>query len=260
MKIIKIPFSKGGLGKTAGCELAPDRIVEKMKEFYLNETGFKPDFQIDDVKVDQENIDETNKSIFEKIKSTSAKSILLGGDHSITYAAFKAAAARNPGCGLVIFDAHPDCESDMSPPTHEDFVNVLVKERIVPSDRLIIIGVRNWDGPEREFLEKNKIKFFSMKYLAMNDMSEIIDGITETVREWPSFYLSIDIDVADPAFAPGTGHAEPGGLTSRELIYFIQRIKLLKNWQFADIVEVNPEKDANELTSKLAAKLVFELS
>jgi len=82
----------------------------------------------------------------------------------------------------------------------------------------------------------------------------------ETARGWGAFYLSIDIDVIDPAFAPGTGFREPGGLTSREMIYFIQRLKRLKNLKMTDITEVNPSKDSADLTVKLAAKLVKELA
>lgn len=260
MKIIKIPFSKGGLGKTAGCELAPDRIVDNLDNFYLNEAGFKPIFDIEELKVDQDNIETTNENIQTKISQLKEKAILLGGDHSITYATFKAFAKNNPGAGLIILDAHPDCESDVQTPSHEDFLRSLIHENIVPKEKVILIGIRNWDGPEKEFLEANNIRYFSMKKITLNTLHDIIDTITETARNWPSVYLSIDIDVADPAFAPGTGYQEPGGLSSRELVYAIQRFKLLKNLKLADIVEINPKKDINDTTSILAAKLVVELS
>ena len=260
MKLIKVPFSKGGLGKTDGCELAPDKIIEILKESNLSESGFKPQFQIDEINIDQSNIETTNKNIFSKIKDTTTRSILIGGDHSITFAAVKAFAKKNPGTGIVMFDAHPDCEHNMDPPSHEDFIRTLVENNIVPADRIILIGIRSWDGPEKEFLETKNIRYFTMKQINMHGLSDVMDTVTESVRSWPYFYLSIDIDAADPAFAPGTGYQEPGGLTSREIIYAIQRIKLLKNWQFADIVEVNPKKDTNNITAALAAKLVVELS
>ena len=260
MRLIKVPFSKGGLGRTDGCELAPDRIIDILKNSNLTESGFRPNFQIDEINIDQSNIETTNTNIFNKIRDTNIKSILLGGDHSITFAAVKAFAKNNPGAGIVMFDAHPDCEHNMDPPSHEDFIRNLVENSIVPADRIILIGIRSWDGLEKEFLEAKNIRYFTMKQINMHSLSDVMDTVTETVRSWPSFYLSIDIDAADPAFAPGTGYQEPGGLTSRELIYAIQRMKLLKNWQFADIVEVNPKKDINDSTSKLAAKLVVELS
>ena len=72
-------------------------------------------------------------------------------------------------------------------------------------------------------------------------------------------YVSVDIDVIDPAFAPATGYPEPGGLSSREFIYLIQRINKMKNLRGIDIVEINPEKDENNLTIKLGAKILSEL-
>ena len=104
-----------------------------------------------------------------------------------------------------------------------------------------------------------------MKYYTMNEITTegkdvVCDAIMAAAKDFGALYLSIDIDSVDAAFAPGTGYPEPGGLTSRELLYFIQRIKLLKNLKASDIVEVNPEKDVNGITSKLAAKIVVELA
>ena len=82
--------------------------------------------------------------------------------------------------------------------------------------------------------------------------------VMEKARKFENLYISLDIDSVDPAFAPGTGCIEPGGLASRELIYFIQRLKLLKNLRMMDIVEVNPKIDVNNMTSKLAAKVIGE--
>ena len=74
------------------------------------------------------------------------------------------------------------------------------------------------------------------------------------------FYLSIDIDGVDPAYAPGVTWPEPGGLTSREIVYLVRKLKKLKGLVGTEIVEVNPEKDINNMTVKLAARLVKELS
>jgi len=99
-----------------------------------------------------------------------------------------------------------------------------------------------------------------MKEIAIEGKREVCESIMSVAREWDGSYLSIDIDALDPAYAPGTGHSEPGGLTTRQLIYFIQRLKILKNLNAADIVEVNPKKDVNDMTSKVAAKLIAELA
>lgn len=261
MKLIKIPFSKGGLGRTDGVELAPDAIIKAGEDLYLNESGYDSRIEIDQVDVDQNNMQATHEKIIEKINQTADKSekvIILGGDHSITYPAFKAFAMKNPGAGIIVFDAHPDCMSDDSR-THEDYLSALINEKILDPDQAILIAIRNWDGAEKEFMEANKLNVFNMKKIAIYGLESAADAVTETAREWPALYLSIDIDAVDPAFAPGTGYIEPAGMTSRELIYFLQRIKLLKNLKMIDLVEINPKKDQAGLTVKLGAKIVKEL-
>ncbi len=78
-------------------------------------------------------------------------------------------------------------------------------------------------------------------------------------KSFKDLYVSIDIDVLDPAFAPGTGYMEPGGLSTRELLFFLHRLKKLQNLRAYDLVEINPSKDVNELTSKVGSKILVEL-
>lgn len=260
MKLLKIPFSAGGLGKTQGTELAPDEIVKELKEFYMNESGILPLFDVEDVKINQSNIEETNKNIEEKVrKNRKNKLAILGGDHSITYASFKAISdLENPG--LLIFDAHPDCMQDFDPPTHEDFVKVLVNKGLLKKENLILVGLRNWHKDEYDFLKKNKIRYFQMKEISEENIHEITDSVMSIAKNFSHLYISIDIDVVDPAFAPGTGYPEPAGFTSRQLFYMLHRLNNLKNIKIVDIVEVNPKKDINNMTSKLAAKILAELN
>ncbi|MFC1696941.1 arginase family protein [Nanoarchaeota archaeon] len=259
MKLIKIPFSAGGLGKADGSELAPDQIVEKLNELYLNEDGKQRNFEIQEINIDNHNVEQSHKNIQEQLPNE--KSIIIGGDHSITYSTFKAFVKNNPNAGLIIFDAHPDCENNFSPPSQEDFVKVLVEENILDPQKIIMIGIRNMHELELKFMHEKNIRTFSMKTISeLNSMQDMIDAVMETAKKWPSLYISIDIDAIDPVFAPGTGYNEPGGFTSRELITIIQRFKLLPNIGMIDLVEVNPKKDINNLTVKLAAKIIKELS
>ena len=266
MQIIKVPSSEGNLGKNSGCENAPDRIIQKIEEFYANESGKEvklDEFKIDEAKISKGNIDETNKNIYEKAKKVFNDKdfpVFLGGDHSITYSLFKAFSEKNKNSGLLIFDAHPDTEKGMKSISHEDFLRKLVEDKILKKENVILVGLRNWSIEEFRFLNENKIKVFNMKSIFEYGIKEFCDNIMEIAREFESLYLSLDIDVTDPGATPGTGYIEPGGLSSRELIYFIQRIGLLKNLKVADIAEVNPEKDINDMTSKLAAKIIVELS
>jgi len=260
MKILKIPFSNGGLGKTKGTELAPDKITSYLKKDSLNENNTLPLFNIEQIEINQDNIEETNKTIFQKVKKnlTNPKTILIGGDHSITYPSFKAfSELANPG--LIIFDAHPDCMHNFTPPTHEDFVKTLIKNNILNPENIILVGLRSWHKDEYTFLKENNIRFFTMKQLHQ-DFHHITETIMENARKFSNIYLSIDIDVVDPAFAPATGYPEPGGLTSRQLIDMLQKIKNLKTIKMIDIVEVNPTKDKYNITSKLAAKIITEVN
>ena len=258
MKILNIPFAGGGLGKTKGVEKAPKLIIQHLKDLYLNENKQLPLFQFQDIKVNQNNIEETNKNIQEAItKNMNYRFGIVGGDHSITFSAFKAfSKLEKPG--LLIFDAHPDCMHNFNPPTHEDFVKVLIEQKIIPAENIILVGLRNWHSSELKYLQNNKIRFFTMKQLHMY-MENSIDAIMDNCRKFTNLYISIDIDVIDPAFAPGTGYIEPAGLTSREFIHILQRVNFLKNIKAFDLVEINPDKDVNNLTTKLGAKILAEL-
>ena len=92
----------------------------------------------------------------------------------------------------------------------------------------------------------------------MIDLEDTCDIIMEFSNN-KELYVSVDIDVIDPAFAPATGYREPGGLTSRQFIYLIQRINKIKNLRAVDIVEINPDRDINKMTVKLGAKILGEL-
>lgn len=259
MKLIKIPLSTGALTKKNGIEKGPDAIVSKLGNFYLKENGLLPFYDIGDISIDNSDLGKSNKAIYDAVKNLDVPAILLGGDHSMTYSSFKGFAGKFKNPGLLVFDAHLDCENDFSPPTHEDFLRALVEEKIVKKDNVIILGVRNMHSNELEFTKKNKLKIYDMKELSNDGKTEIADAIMSVVRNFDGLYISVDIDVLDPAFAPGTGYTEPGGLTTRELLYFIQRLKNLKNIGMWDLVEVNPDKDINEMTVMAAAKIVVEM-
>jgi len=261
MKIIKIKSSQGSLGKNKGCEEAPDKIIEAMHDLYLNEDGMLPQFDVDEAEIIKDNIEETFDRITEKAKQSfeeADKVIFLGGDHSISYAAVRGFSKKFENPGIIVFDAHPDAESDFIP-SHEDIIRAMVNENLIKPENIILIGIRNWHSEEMDFLKKNKIKFFNMKEVSREGISDVCDRVMSYAKEFGGLYISVDIDAVDPAFAPATGYIEPGGLTSRELIYFLQRLKLLKNFRGGDIVEINPAKDKDGRTVKLGAKLIVEM-
>ncbi|MBI2564709.1 arginase family protein [Candidatus Woesearchaeota archaeon] len=257
MKIISIPCSEGGLMPGRGSEKAPEKIVPLLKQFYANEEGQTHSWSEEKITVVKNNIQETFSNIKKNIPDD--KFIVIGGDHSITYPVFAKFLQANPNSAIIIFDAHPDMMQSFEVPTHENWLRMLVEENKIKPEQLFLVGLRNWDKEEYNFLFKHKIQIYPMNIISQDGIIDVCDHLMSKVKEFPALYVSIDIDVLDCAFAPGTGYPEPGGLTTRELLYFLQRLKKLKNFHSCDLVEVNPDKDMNDLTSKTAAKIVFEL-
>jgi len=258
MKIIKIPFS---IGEHSGAETAPDKILSLTNELFFSESGCLPLFEQDKVQVSKV-FEETKNNIYckakEVLKST-IKPLFLGGDHSISVPivkAFSECYPENPG--IIIFDAHPDAKNDFMPEGQEDLLCALVNQKIIKKENIILVGTRNWDKKEIEFIQQNKIKCYPMKEIILEGIHETSESIMSVAKNFKVLYLSIDIDVLDPAFAPGTGYLEPGGLSTRELLFFIHRIKRMYNLKAMDLVEINPEKDINDMTSKVGAKILVE--
>jgi len=244
LKLVSVPFSGGCLGKNIGCEKAPKAILEG-KEFQI-------------LDVDNRNIIHSNK-ILENAKGY----FFIGGDHSITYSLFKGFIKdkNKENIGMVVFDAHPDCVNNFSPPTHEDFLRTLIEENILKPENVFIIGIRAIDKIEKEFMEKRQIKHFLMKNLEdENSYFHLIDQIKSFVNKFDSWYLSIDIDVLDPLYAPGTGYPEEKGMSFDNLKNILRNISHLKNLGRIDLVEVNPDKDINDKTVNCAKEIlgIFE--
>lgn len=242
MKIVKIDYSEG-TDVNKGTEKAPDEIVKQLNDIWSNEN-----LQDNKYEVISSNLDNLDDG-----------TIFLGGDHSISYYIFKKFFSDKVNPGIIIFDAHPDLyEYFKEKPVNGDWLYFLIKEKLIKPENIILVGIRNPDVKEVGFIKDYKIKYFTARQL-FNNLENYGDTIMEQARNFSDLYISIDIDCLDPAFAPGTGYIEPAGLSTRELIYLLQRIRLLKNIKKYDLVEVNPSKDINNMTSKVAAKIIKEL-
>ena len=264
MLIVKIP-GINGLGKTNGCEKAGNSVIEALKEIYANEQEIPIDvrlFDLEEIHLNNGNVKKSNELIYKnslEFFEEKPKTIFLGGDHSISFSTSKAflkycKKLQKKPC-LIIFDAHADCMTPMKEPTHEEWLRALVNSGF-PAKNILLVGIRNLEQSEAVFLKKSGIRTMGMKQLFEN-LEDSCDIIMEFSKN-KELYISIDIDVIDPAFAPGTGYKEPGGLTSRQFIYLIQRINKLKNLKAVDLVEINPKKDQDNLTVKLGAKILSE--
>ena len=141
-------------------------------------------------------------------------------------------------------------------PTNTEWLRKLIEEGF-PSENILIVGMRNSTRNENVFLKENKIKIMKMNAIT-EDLHEACDTIMEFSRG-KELYVSIDVSVLDPSFAPASHYSEPGGLCSREFLYMIQRINKIKNLRAIDVVEINEKKDRDKMTTKLAAKIVSEI-
>jgi arginase family enzyme len=270
MFIVKVP-GINGLGRTAGCEEAGNEILKVLKEEIFSNESWKnvevDKLDLEEIHLDNSNLETTNKLIYKnafKMFESKPKTIFLGGDHSISYSLGKAFLDHCQNNGkepcLIVFDAHPDCmpvtKGSEKYPNHEEWLRDLIEQGF-PSKNILLVGIRNSEEKENDFIKEKDIRTISMNQL-LEDLEETCEIIME-FSDRKELYLSLDIDVVDPAFAMGTGYREPGGLTSREFIYIIQRLNKIKNLRGVDLVEINPKKDENNLTVKLGAKILSEI-
>ena len=187
--------------------------------------------------------------------------IVLGGDHSIAEPDVRACARAHGPVGLIHFDTHTDTARELYGVeiNHGTPMYRLVEEGSVDPKRYVQIGLRGYWPGEEEFAWQAK---HGITALFMHDVRDL--GIREVVGravgiagDGPVF-LTVDVDVLDPAFAPGTGTPEMGGLTSRELLALVRALPR-QQIVASDLVEVSPPYDHAEITSLAAATLGYEI-
>jgi arginase len=174
--------------------------------------------------------------------------ISLGGDHSITYPIVRAFARKYKDLSILHFDAHPDLYDNYqgNRNSHASPFARIMEQRL--AKRLVQVGIRTFTSHQREQARKFNVESIEMHNLTANLQLEFDSPV----------YISFDIDALDPAFAPGVSHREPGGLSTRQAIDLIQRLK--GQVVGADIVEFNPRMDPLHITGTVCAKLLKEIA
>jgi len=257
MNLIKVPFALNQ--NNSGTKSAPEQIIKNLKNFPLTENHLLPNFQLKEIPINPQNNEESYQNITRCTLSffqESEQNLFLGGDHSITFPIFKAFSQTHQNPGIIVFDAHPDCQPNFHP-SQEDLLIALIKNNFIKKENIILVGLRNYSTEEHNFLKQHHLKSFSMQEIALEGIYEISEAIMSIAKNFNALYISIDIDVLDPAFAPGTFCPEPGGLTTRELLFFLHRLKKLRNFKAADLTEINPEIEPK--TALVGAKIITEL-
>ncbi|HEY6963244.1 MAG TPA: agmatinase [Gaiellaceae bacterium] len=189
--------------------------------------------------------------------------ITLGGDHSITEPCAAAVAARTGPLGLVHFDTHTDTGREVFGVEHSHGTPMfrLVERGAVDGARYAQIGLRGyWPGPaEFEWQHEHGIASFFMHDVRDLGIREVVERALAHVGEGP-VYVTVDVDVLDPAYAPGTGTPEPGGMTSVDLLWAVREIAARADVVAADVVEVIPTAVGSaDITALVAERTVREL-
>jgi agmatinase len=187
--------------------------------------------------------------------------IAIGGDHTIALPVIRATAERHGPLALVHYDAHLDTWDTYfgEPYTHGTPFRRAVEEGLLDLDCSAHIGIRSPLYARSDLSEDAALGFeiVTAADVATKGIAEASERVRARVGRRP-VYVSIDIDVLDPAHAPGTGTPEPGGLTSRELQLLLRAMDGI-NIVGADVVEVAPAYDHAELTALAAANLAYEI-
>lgn len=175
--------------------------------------------------------------------------VSMGGDHMVTWPLVRAVSDRADGLTIVHFDAHPDLYDslDGNRYSHACPFARIMEEGLAA--RLIQLGIRTMNPHQREQADR-----FGVEVHELRDWDGTVPMIDGPV------YITVDIDALDPAYAPGVSHHEPGGMTTRQLLDALRQIgasdaKVVG----ADVVELNPVRDLNDVTAMVAAKLTREL-
>lgn len=239
-----------------GTRFGPDKI----REAFNNIEIFHPSFQLDLEEVNIEDLGNTKHTVvstemLEMVKKITTELLeknkqifILGGEHLITLASYPSFPKNT---GFVVFDAHYDLRDEYADAklSHASYLRRIVEER--GSENIIHVGARAFVREELSFLKENKIRSITDKEIQEGVAKE---RLRDEISSFDQIYTSFDLDILDPAFAPGVGNPEAVGVTSRELFDLIGSLEG-KKIPGLDIVELNPIYD-NGATSSIAAKIM----
>ena len=275
--ILGAPFD-GGTSHRPGTRFGPQAI---RSTDYLPHDGSRPHLALrvdalrdlrvldaGDVEMPPGHIERSLDALTEAVAAVATSGaipVVLGGDHSITLADVTG-VARHHGFGrvsVVHFDAHADT-GDIefgSLYGHGQPMRRLIESGAARGDRFLQIGLRGyWPGPETlAWTAERRMRSYEMSEIGARGLGACLDEAFVTATDdCDGVFLSVDIDVADPAHAPGTGTPEPGGLSARELLDAVRRVCLELPVVGIDVVEVSPPYDSADITAALANRVVLE--
>jgi len=246
--------------RAASCPPGPhlEAKVDALAELRMVDYGDAPVLPADAVRT-HEAIERT----VGEVVAAGAIPIVLGGDHSIAEPDIRACAAGHGPLGLIHFDTHTDTGAEVFgvEVSHGTPMYRLVEQGHVDAKRYVQIGLRGyWPGPkEFAWQEAGGITSFFMHDVRELGIAAVVERALDVVGAG-SAYVSVDVDVLDPAFAPGTGTPEPGGMTSGDLLWACRTVAERLELVGAEVVEVIPTAPgSSDITALVADRIVREL-
>ena len=267
--IMGVPFDSG-TSYRSGTRFGPRKIRETSLMIWghnstLNVTPLKKLNVVDygDVSVIPTSIEHTMTAITKaasEVIDSGTKLITLGGDHSIALPLLRAHVKKHGPVSLVHIDAHIDTwESEFagSPYSHGTPFRYALQEGLIRKDEYMQIGIRGPLSGANDYAEAKELgaRTVTIHEVMEKGMKEILTEVHQRMKG--PVYVTVDIDAADPAYAPGTGTPEVGGLTSYQMLQLIRGLHGLDLIGF-DLVEVSPPFDHADITAILASNIVFE--
>jgi len=252
--LLGVPFD-GESSYLRGAADAPPKIREALACDASNqstETGI--DLGGDGIYEDAGDLEFSSEDAFASIEDAVGKlmnggkrPVSLGGDHSITYPILKAVTRKHSGLTIFHFDAHPDLYDEFE---GNRFSHACPFARIMEGElarRLVQVGIRTLNSHQRQQATRFGVEVIEMRNLPAY----------ASLKAAGPAYISFDMDVLDPAYAPGISHREPGGMSVREAIAHLHAIQA--EIVGADLVEYNPLRDISGTTATVAAKILKEI-
>jgi agmatinase len=255
-----VPYDRSSTYK-AGSRFGPSAIRDVSANLELY--SIRSDIDLEKVPVhdmgDLDTVEDSREtlnrvsSVWSELVAGGKIPIMAGGEHTITKAAVDALPSD---LGLISFDAHLDLRDEYlgEKLMHATFMR-RVAERITPS-HLMEVGIRAFSKPELDFCKRSGVEVITPLDIRKASLEKTAQRIRAFLSKFAHAYVTVDIDVLDPAYAPGVGNPEPDGLTTDELLTLVQG-SMSRNISGLDAVEVSPERDSGQ-TAAACAKVIFE--
>ncbi|QRN98199.1 agmatinase family protein [Archangium violaceum] len=268
--VLGLPYD-GGIPSRPGARFGPKALREALSSYgsFDGQRELADIVDMGDLALSSMNaskaharIEEASRNLF----STGARPFFIGGDHGITGSLLRGLAAARPGLrlALVTLDAHLDVREydDAASLSSGTPFRRALETSILTGSRTAMIGIRRFANSRYylSWVREQGVHVYSVEDVAERGAAAIArDALTHVMRDADALYLSVDIDAADAAVAPGVSAVGVGGLSSREMIDVIRTVSADPRLIGADLMELSPPHDENQRTAKLAARLLLEV-